>query len=72
MGGSTPLQTGGSANYALTVVILLKFYISKILVVILEHSQTGTTYLFQNDVGFHFEPYWKQENVANINFLVLH
>ena len=27
---------------------------------------------FQNDVTLNFEPYWKQENEADINFLVLH
>ena len=25
-----------------------------------------------NDVPLHFEPYWKKENVADINILVLH
>ena len=29
-------------------------------------------YLILNDVALHFQPYWKQENVADINFLVLH
>ena len=28
-------------------------------------------YLFQNDVALHFELYWKQENTADIHFLVL-
>ena len=33
-----------------------------------KHSQKLTPYLFQNDVVLYFEFYWKQENVADINF----
>ena len=29
-------------------------------------------FLFQNDVALYFEPYCKQENVTDIDFLVLH
>ena len=29
-------------------------------------------FLFQNDFALYFELYWKQENVIDINFLVLH
>ena len=36
-----------------------------------EHSQKLTPYLFQNDVVFYFESYWKQENVADTIFLGL-
>ena len=39
---------------------------------IFEHSQKWTPVLFQNDVVLYFELYWKQENVTDINFLVLH
>ena len=35
-----------------------------------KHSQRWAFYLFY--VPLHFEPYWKQENLADINFLVLH
>ena len=27
-----------------------------------------TPYLFKNDVVLYFEPYWKRENAADINF----
>ena len=27
-----------------------------------------TPYLYQNDLAFYFEPYWKRENAADINF----
>ena len=29
-------------------------------------------YLFKNDGTLHFQTYWKKENAADINFLVLH
>ena len=37
---------------------------------IAEHSQKWTPVLFQNDVALCFEPYWKQENAVDMNFLV--
>ena len=37
-------------------------------ILISKHSKKSTPYLFQNDVVLYFEPYWKQENVADINF----
>ena len=33
-----------------------------------EHSQKLTPYLFQNYVPLYLKLYWKQKNVANINF----
>ena len=36
-----------------------------------EHSQKLTLYLFQNNVALYFEPYWKQDNAADINFWYL-
>ena len=33
-----------------------------------EHSKKLTPYLLQNDVVLYFESYWKQQNVADINF----
>ena len=36
----------------------------------IEHSQKLTPYyLLQNDAVLYFESYWKQETVADINFL---
>ena len=37
---------------------------------IAEHSQKWTPVLFQNDVALYFEPYWKQENAADMNFVL--
>ena len=34
----------------------------------IEHGQKLTLHWFQNDTALHFEPYWKLENAANINF----
>ena len=48
------------------------FYIQSISYILVSVSQKWTPYLFQNDAALHFQIYWKQENVADINFLVLH
>ena len=59
-------------GFRLTRLITLVLLMWKWMGLFLRSIVKNEPVLFQNDVALYFEPYWKQENVAVMKFLVLH